>query len=156
MFTFFQGCQIWQSENACALQSWEKYYFSFRPTTRKAKKKKLFVCPFMTEIRRVGRSNFFFFKYYDVNSGCVSPSHKTQAKNKDMKQSHIVLEAASSLLAPSKATGHRWIASWYFLLQRPLQWLSKPLWTICAAYWVHATRQEFHVFRHPVTAHWAN
>ena len=28
MFTSFQGCQIWQSENACALalQSWEKYY----------------------------------------------------------------------------------------------------------------------------------
>ena len=28
MFTSFQGCQIRQSENACALQSWEKYYFS--------------------------------------------------------------------------------------------------------------------------------
>ena len=28
MFTSFQGCQIQQSENACALQSWEKYYFS--------------------------------------------------------------------------------------------------------------------------------
>ena len=27
MFTSFQGCQIRQSENACALQSWEKYYF---------------------------------------------------------------------------------------------------------------------------------
>ena len=28
MFTSFQGCQIRQSENACALQSWEKYHFS--------------------------------------------------------------------------------------------------------------------------------
>ena len=28
MFTFFQGCQIRQSENTCALQSSEKYYFS--------------------------------------------------------------------------------------------------------------------------------
>ena len=28
MFTSFQGCQIRQCENACALQSWEKYYFS--------------------------------------------------------------------------------------------------------------------------------
>ena len=28
MFTYFHGCQIRQSENACALQSWEKYYFS--------------------------------------------------------------------------------------------------------------------------------
>ena len=28
MFTSFQGCQIRQSENACALQSWEKRYFS--------------------------------------------------------------------------------------------------------------------------------
>ena len=28
MFTSFQGCQIRQFENACALQSWEKYYFS--------------------------------------------------------------------------------------------------------------------------------
>ena len=28
MFTSFQGYQIQQSENACALQSWEKYYFS--------------------------------------------------------------------------------------------------------------------------------
>ena len=28
MFTSFQGCQIRQSENACALQSLEKYYFS--------------------------------------------------------------------------------------------------------------------------------
>ena len=28
MFTSFQDCQIRQSENACALQSWEKYYFS--------------------------------------------------------------------------------------------------------------------------------
>ena len=27
-FTSFQGCQIRQSENACALQSWEIYYFS--------------------------------------------------------------------------------------------------------------------------------
>ena len=29
MFTSFQGCQIRQSENACALQSWEKYYFYY-------------------------------------------------------------------------------------------------------------------------------
>ena len=28
VFTSFQGCQIRQSENACALESWEKYYFS--------------------------------------------------------------------------------------------------------------------------------
>ena len=28
MFKSFQGCQIRQSENASALQSWEKYYFS--------------------------------------------------------------------------------------------------------------------------------
>ena len=28
MFTSFQGCQIQQSENPCALQIWEKYYFS--------------------------------------------------------------------------------------------------------------------------------
>ena len=28
MLTSFQGCQIRQSENACALQIWEKYYFS--------------------------------------------------------------------------------------------------------------------------------
>ena len=28
MFTSFQGCQIRQSENACALQSWEKNHFS--------------------------------------------------------------------------------------------------------------------------------
>ena len=28
MFTSFQSCQIRQSKNACALQSWEKYYFS--------------------------------------------------------------------------------------------------------------------------------
>ena len=28
MFTSFQGCQIQQPENACALQSWGKYYFS--------------------------------------------------------------------------------------------------------------------------------
>ena len=28
MFTSVQGCQIQQSENACALQSWEKHYFS--------------------------------------------------------------------------------------------------------------------------------
>ena len=28
MFTSSEGCQIRQSENACALQSWEKYYFS--------------------------------------------------------------------------------------------------------------------------------
>ena len=28
MFTSFQGCQIQQSENACAFQSWEKYCFS--------------------------------------------------------------------------------------------------------------------------------
>ena len=27
MFTSFQGCQIRQSENACAMQSWEKYYY---------------------------------------------------------------------------------------------------------------------------------
>ena len=28
MFISFQGYQIRQSENACALQSWEKYYLS--------------------------------------------------------------------------------------------------------------------------------
>ena len=28
MFTSFEGCQIRKSENVCALQSWEKYYFS--------------------------------------------------------------------------------------------------------------------------------
>ena len=27
-FTFFQFCQIRQAGNTCALQSWEKYYFS--------------------------------------------------------------------------------------------------------------------------------
>ena len=34
MFTSFQGCQIRQSENACALQSWEKF-------TRKIRMKNL-------------------------------------------------------------------------------------------------------------------
>ena len=28
MFTSFQGCQIRQSENACALKSWENMFFS--------------------------------------------------------------------------------------------------------------------------------
>ena len=35
-----------------------------RISNRKAKKKKLFVCPFMKKIRRVGRSIFYFFIYF--------------------------------------------------------------------------------------------
>ena len=41
MFTSFQGCQIRQSENACALQSWENYYFSKQNISSNVLQKKI-------------------------------------------------------------------------------------------------------------------
>ena len=40
MFTSFHGCQIRQSENACALQNWEKCYFSKQNISRNVLQKK--------------------------------------------------------------------------------------------------------------------